>query len=128
MGTTLTLIKVSNDKLECLSVGDSPVYLIKSNSCEVFNRLDQLEKKSPIITNCLGANTSSKELKVHYNTSSLLNIDGVIICSDGVSNKLNEQEILKLFNNNTKDLAHALVTKAIEKGSEDNASVALIKF
>ena len=36
--------------------------------------------------------------------------------------------ISSIVNNNAKDLAHALVNKAIKKGSQDNASVALIKF
>ena len=133
MGTTLTLIKISNNKVECFSVGDTPAFVIKNNSCLVLNKLDNFSDKhgikSSMITNCLGANTLNKELKIHSNIISLLSLESILICSDGVSNFINEQDIIELSNKtNSENLAQEIVSKAIDAGSDDNASVVIVRF
>lgn len=132
MGTTLSIIKLRNKKLEYFSVGDTSIYLIENNSLTLINELDHLKNKYgknlSVITNCLGANTSNKALFVHSGIKLLENNSSILICSDGVYNFLDKKDFIKLLTNeNITNPVQEILSLALKNGSDDNASAILLR-
>ena len=51
----------------------------------------------------------------------------ILLCTDGLSNMLTDEEILQIFSQNElEDTANSLIKSANEKNSTDNITVALI--
>ena len=58
-----------------------------------------------------------------------LNIDGIFLCSDGLTNMLDDNQISKVLGESTslKDKLEKLVFKANNRGGNDNISIAYLK-
>ncbi|MCR3956103.1 MAG: Stp1/IreP family PP2C-type Ser/Thr phosphatase [Gudongella sp.] len=144
MGTTLTMVYVLGDKIVVGHVGDSRAYLISSNGMTQITqdhslvqqlllegRISKSEAKSHpqknIITRAVG---TSSEIEVDVLTLDIKKDDTVVLCSDGLTNMVSEDELRKLFINET-DIQSAC-EKAIEgaklKGGSDNITVLGIRF
>ena len=144
MGTTLTMVYVLGDKIVVGHVGDSRVYMISSNEMHqitqdhslvqqllVEGRISKSEAKSNpqknVITRAVG---TSSEIEVDVLTVDIKKDDTVVLCSDGLTNMVPEDELRNLFINET-DIQSAC-EKAIEeaklKGGSDNITVLGIRF
>ena len=79
-----------------------------------------------IITRAIGA---SRTVNVDFFTVELTKEDMILMCSDGLTNMLEDEEILSIMR--TEDdicsRAHALVKAANENGGLDNIAVVLIE-
>ena len=56
--------------------------------------------------------------------------DRLLLCSDGLSNTLSEEELLSLSGSarSAKKACQALVNRALDKGARDNVSAAIAIF
>jgi protein phosphatase len=138
MGTTLSACLMQNGILNIVHVGDSRIYLIRKQQISLLTK-DQTYVQSLIDNNEI----TLEESRTHPQRSLLLQaIDGIsevipevkeislelgdriILCSDGLSNVVRDEEILtavKSFDN--VGAVSSLIEKALEHGAPDNVTV-----
>lgn len=139
MGTTLIVTIFKNRKLYIGHVGDSRVYLIRDNSIEKVtcdhSFIEELVKngsitkdeainhpKKNVITRAVGYEL---DLQVDTYEIDVVENDEILLCTDGLTNMLEEDEILDIITKE-KDpqvASDTLVESANNKGGEDNITV-----
>jgi protein phosphatase len=82
------------------------------------------EKRTNIITNCIGGGSNSSFIDMVQMTDDVLQGDVFLLCSDGLTDMLSDEEISKLFEQNAD--ADVLCNAAIEAGGIDNVSCCVI--
>lgn len=139
MGTTCSLVFI-DDKIHMGHVGDSRVYFINDEIKQVSVDHTLVERliangeikreegknhpKKNMITRAVGTET---DIQVDYAVFDLNATKHIIICSDGLTGKLEDEEILKVVNDNPDQVGVDLLVKmANDRGGEDNISVILL--
>jgi protein phosphatase len=138
MGTTLTAAVIQKNQLKVSHVGDSRAYLIRNK------RISRITKDQTYIQSLIDNNEiTESEAKNHPQRSLLLQaIDGItesipvitsteiiendriILCSDGLTNVVTDEEILEIVNQfDYVGAVSALIEKALENGGPDNITV-----
>jgi len=139
MGTTLTAVQLIGNRLGVAHVGDSRVYLIRGGVIEqitddhtivseqVARGMMTREEAARsdmrnILSRALGI---GPEVKVDLEELTVSEGDRVVLCSDGLSELVSEDEILsEVQSSNRPDLAcNELVNLANRRGGEDNITV-----
>lgn len=139
MGTTLTISVFKNDKLYIGHVGDSRVYLIRAKTIEKLtwdhSYIEELVKngsitrdeavnhpKKNVITRAVGYEAA---LQVDTYEIDIRENDEVLLCTDGLTNMLSEEEILEILTKEKDPQAacDTLIENANNKGGEDNITV-----
>ena len=140
MGTTMTVALVEDGRVAFGHVGDSRAYLIRDGAMEqvtedhsLVNELLKSGKLSPeeaethpqrsVITRALG---TDPDVDVDTFTIDAKNGDVFLLCSDGLTDMVDEQEILELVERNRSNIdtaLKALVRAANRGGGEDNITV-----
>ena len=139
MGSTVVLVLVKNGLVYYASLGDSRIYKIQDKAIQQLttdNSLVQqmvdsniitkdeakIHPKKNVITKALGTND---ELQPEfYEPFKLQANDRLILCSDGLTVHVNEEEIFELsINNPPQEAAQKLVGLANERGGTDNITV-----
>jgi protein phosphatase len=138
MGTTLTAAVVQENQLKVSHVGDSRAYLVRNKQISRITK-DQTYIQSLIDNNEI----TESEAKNHPQRSLLLQaIDGItesipvitsteilendkiVLCSDGLTNVVTDEEILEIVNQfDYVGAVSALIEKALENGGPDNITV-----
>ena len=138
MGTTLTTVVLHDNSLRVVHVGDSRAYLIRDKQIKAITK-DQSYIQSLIDNNEI----TLEEAKTHPQRSLLLQaIDGLteatafidsveviagdklVLCSDGLTNVVSDQEILQVVNQfEYVGAVSALIEKSLENGGPDNITV-----
>jgi len=145
MGTTLTLAYSLNDELFVAHVGDSRCYLCRDGIIHRLTRdhtlvedmvrrgvlpAEEAEKHHwrHVITNAVGGN--DPELKVEVHKVHLQAGDGVLLCSDGLTSMLADEEIARILETEVdpEQACRQLVAQANEAGGEDNITVILGRY
>lgn len=143
-GTTLTAVTIIGDLAYVAHVGDSRVYLINNGAIEqvtrdhsLVQRLLELDQLTPeeaadhpqknVLYRALGQNDN---LEVDTLTRRLPPRARLLLCSDGLWNQVEEQEILEvvLKNPNPQDSCNQLVAMANSRGGIDNVSLILLQM
>lgn len=141
MGTTVVLAVLTNSFLLFGNVGDSSGYVIKNKKLHkvtidhtLVNLLvksgelsEEEAKEHPrknVLMKALGA-TPNVDVDI-FNVE--LGIDGIMLCSDGLTNMLTDAQITKVLNGDTTidDKLNKLIFKCNNRGGNDNISVALL--
>ena len=138
MGTTLTTAVIQGNSLKISHVGDSRAYLIRNK------KIIRLTKDQTYIQSLIDNNEiTESEAKTHPQRSLLLQaIDGItesipvittteifendkiVLCSDGLTNVVTDEEILEIVNQfDYVGAVSALIEKALENGGPDNITV-----
>ncbi len=141
MGTTVVIAIVLDDCTIVANVGDSRAYVLNNN------KLIQVTHDHTLVNELLESGKISKEealvhpqknvLMQAVGTSKVLkidffelsnNYDTLILCSDGLTNTVSDDEIAQIILNNTSDVAvNKLVELANKNGGYDNISVTILK-
>ena len=82
-------------------------------------------KHSSIITNCIGGGCKNSYMDIVMLTDDIQPSDIYLLCSDGLSDMLNDQQIEVLLKSGGD--ADALCQAAIEAGGFDNVSACVIE-
>jgi protein phosphatase len=141
MGTTLVLAIIAPSFLLFGNIGDSSGYVVKNQKLHkitsdhsLVNLLvksgsltEEEAKEHPrknVLMKALGAN-SNVEMDI-FNVD--LNIDGILLCSDGLTNMLDDEQISKVLNGSGSidEKLQKLVYKSNNRGGSDNISVAYL--
>lgn len=144
MGTTVTLAWDIKGKIYIGHVGDSRAYILRSNNLyqitEDHSLVEELIKNGSIsreeakdhpqknvITRAVG---TSREIQADVIVKERSKGDILLLCTDGLTNMLNDDEIkeLLLVNEDIQKACEYLVEKSNDKGGFDNISVVAIKF
>lgn len=145
MGTTLVVATVIGKYLQVANVGDSRLYIIGKKGIrqitqdhslvEEMIRLGGLAREDArrhpdknIITRAIGA---KDEVEADFFTEELHPGDIVLMCSDGLTNMLEDREIEEIVRNEELEeliqKGDALINAANNHGGKDNIAVVLIK-
>lgn len=143
MGTTLVAAIIKGKECFVVNVGDSRGYLISDGKIEQITRdhsfVEEMvgrgtltreaarnHPRKNIITRALGA---EETVQCDIFEPSLAKNDLLLLCSDGLSNTLNDDEILEitLKNKDLESIGKELVNLALTRGAPDNVTVGLIR-
>lgn len=145
MGTTFVVSTVLNNILYVANVGDSRLYLIRNKEIkqitEDHSLVEEMVKNGEIereqmrfhpnkniITRALGA---SEIVVPDYFEVDLSENDLILMCSDGLTNMMDDKDILEITEKYPDDLETActtLVRMANDNGGKDNISIVMIKL
>ena len=143
MGTTVVAATIKDDYLYVANVGDSRLYLIDQeieqitrdhSLVEEMIRVGELQRKDArshpdrnIITRAIGARAP---VKVDFFDVKLEQGDKILLCSDGLTNMVEDEDILYIVKKSAslKEAAQRLITEANKTGGKDNISVVLAEF
>lgn len=145
MGTTLTgAFSAGNDLFVC-SVGDSRAYLFRrgrllqltrdqtySQMLADLGQIPQHEVSTHhlrhILTDAIGVGAGRVNVKVRH--LPLLNDDLLLLCTDGLTEMVDEEEIAGVLirDQSAQDACQRLVELALEHGGQDNVTVLLAKY
>ena len=141
MGTTIVLSVLTPAFLLIGNIGDSSGYILKNNKLHkitVDHTLVNLLVKSGELTEEEAKNHPKKNVLMKALGSSQnvemdifnveLNIDGIFLCSDGLTNMLDDTQITKVLLEETplSERLEKLVFKANNRGGNDNISIACL--
>ena len=145
MGATLTGAAIKGDKLDLVQVGDSRAYVMRGDQIRLATKdqslvqqlvdVGQISEEEAethmfrnVILQALGA---QNELAPATASIQIRQGDVLLLCSDGLSGKLRNEEIRQIISDSSQDLAaacDALVGGANDRGGEDNITVVLARF
>ena len=145
MGTTLRLAYSLNDTLFVAHVGDSRCYLYRNRVLYRLTRdhtlLEDMARRGVVtaesavkhpwrhlITNAVGG--GSPEVTVEVHKLHLEVGDVVLLCSDGLTEMLKDDEIARILHTETEpeQACKRLVARANEEGGRDNITVILARY
>jgi serine/threonine protein phosphatase PrpC len=145
MGTTLTFAYSAGSDLFVASVGDSRVYLFRhgrllqltrdqtySQLLADIGQIPQHEVSTHhlrhILTEAIGVGSGKVNVKVRH--LPLLNEDRLLLCTDGLTEMVDEEEIAGVLmrDQSAQDACQTLVDLALEHGGKDNVTVLLAKY
>lgn len=141
MGTTLVLSILTPSFLLIGNIGDSSGYIYKNKklhkitvdhtlvnlllqSGELTEEEAKNHPKKNVLMKALGSSTNV-EMDI-FNVD--LNVDGIFLCSDGLTNMLDDNQISKVLagDNTLKEKLEKLIFKANNRGGNDNISIACL--
>lgn len=144
MGTTLTLLMARDDQLRLAHVGDSRAYLLRDGELRMLtedhtlvSRMVREGKLTPeeaqihpqrsILTRALGVEV---EVEVDVGTHGVRPGDRILICSDGLTSMVPEDEIREILstNDDPQSASDALVEAANAAGGQDNITAVVLDF
>lgn len=142
MGTTLCLASIIDDTLLVANVGDSRLYVVDEDIRQITRDHSLVEEmvlageinkeearnheRKNVITRAIGGtNTVEPDLF----RIDLKKNDRVLLCSDGLTNMIEDSEIADVIKNESdiNNAAKKLIDKANKNGGSDNISVVIIK-
>jgi len=142
MGTTCVAVAVRGEQVQVAHIGDSRAYRISGGEIEQITRdhtylNDLIEiglltpekaKNHPernIITRCVGM---GDVVQVDFNVRSAQGGDAFLLCSDGLYNHVEDDEILECATAHEAQVAaQELVDLANSRGGDDNITVGILK-
>jgi protein phosphatase len=142
MGTTLTAALVEGSELQLAHVGDSRAYLLRAGSLrqltadhtlvarmvktgEITEAEAEVHPHKNVLTRAIG---TDEEVEVDEDTIELFDGDRVLLCSDGLTGMVTEDQIQAILENSDQpqQAADRLVKAANRAGGIDNISVVVL--
>lgn len=143
MGTTFVAATFLDDIMYVANIGDSRLYVINDEMKQITKDHSLVEEmittgelprkdarfhpNKNIITRAVG---SSQYVSPDYFEVSIKEEDVVLLCSDGLSNMVEDVEIKDIIDKNRDDMkaiGNKLIERANEYGGKDNIAVVLIR-
>mgnify|MGYP000862718119 FL=1 len=143
MGTTLVCALITKDYILIGNVGDSSGFAVKKEKLykitydhtlvnlllkagEITEEEAKNHPKKNVLMKALGTNDPI-EIDIF---DCDLDVDGILLASDGLTNMLDKEKIMTVLNSNEpiQDKVIKLIAKANNRGGTDNISVAYVDF
>ena len=144
MGATIVAARIDGSRLSLVHVGDSRAYLLRSHRLEqltsdhslVAEQVRQglmtreqaaVSEMQSVLTRALGTEES---VEVDADEIELFPADSLLLCSDGLTRMVPEDEIAEILAEAPAAIlaAEQLVNRANEYGGQDNVTVVVIRF
>jgi protein phosphatase len=145
MGATFTGVSIHTGTSDFIQIGDSRAYLIRDTKIYQITKdqslvqqlidtkqLSEADAESHTLRNVI-LQALGAQVEVFPVTSRLVTNDNdvLLLCSDGLSNKLSKQEMQEIVETNSENLAEGcreLIGRANENGGEDNITVIVARI
>ncbi len=142
MGTTLVIGTIIGNKLFVANIGDSRLYVIGQKMRQITRdhslvdemvRLGEINADEArvhpdknIITRAVG---TSEHVEADYFEVELTEDDAILLCTDGLTNMVKDEEILEIISKNesVETATEKLIRLANANGGKDNITVMIIK-
>lgn len=142
MGTTCSMVLLRDDCIHIGHVGDSRVYFIDDHIRQITTdhtlvedlvALGEITKeeaihhpKRHVITRAIG---TDPEVTLDYLTFDIKETKKILLCSDGLSEMVNDSELYEVINtHNINDAVTMLIQLANDRGGSDNISIIIIEL
>ena len=144
MGTTMVIAAIAKEFIAFANIGDSRAYVLAYDKLrqvtkdhtfvrelvekgQISERAAKLHPQKNIINKALGAN---KVLDFDLLTLQNYDVDAILLCTDGLTGLVEDQEILAVLKTDidTDAKVEQLIEKANARGGRDNVSIALVEF
>jgi protein phosphatase len=145
MGTTLTICYTAGPELFVMHAGDSRAYLLRGGALRRLTRDHNVAqvlvdsgladpgsthawRMKRVLTNVLGGPCESVKVDVHHH--SLRDGDALLLCTDGLTDLVGDDEIASLLGVHAPpaDACRALLALALDRGGADNVTVVLARY
>jgi len=142
MATTITAVSIDGTTAHLAHVGDSRCYLLRDGAIsqvtqdhtlvarmvaegKLTQRQAETHPQRSVVTRALGA---GPEVEVDTLELELLGGDRLLLCSDGLTETLTDEEIREFAVKRAplEDICHALVDEANARGGPDNITIVLV--
>ncbi|MDE3091222.1 MAG: Stp1/IreP family PP2C-type Ser/Thr phosphatase [Chloroflexota bacterium] len=143
MGTTLVAAAIKGGALCVANVGDSRAYLVRGKSIHQITNdhswvaeqvrarvLSEEQAKQHVYKNIITRAIGNRpEVKPDFFRRELRAGDVIVLCSDGLSNKVESREIQAIVSRNLDpdQAAQELIALANERGGEDNITAVVVR-
>lgn len=140
MGSTASMLLFEQESMFICNLGDSPIFLIRNGAMkqisyehterhnyeQIFGN-DYNKKKKFRLTQHLGIFPTEMELAPYNNQEDILPGDRFLICSDGLTDMVENEEITSIVSGvrSVEKAAQVLLNRALENGGKDNITIIL---
>ncbi|WP_223588573.1 Stp1/IreP family PP2C-type Ser/Thr phosphatase [Neobacillus bataviensis] len=144
MGTTIEAVIATDNFTSIAHVGDSRCYILNDSGFQQLTddhtwvnelvRTGQISKEDaehhPRKNWILRALGTEQDVKIDIKTIMFEEGDYLLICSDGLSNKVSDTEMVQILQNQTtlEQKAQSLIIMANDNGGEDNITLIILEF
>ncbi len=142
MGTTLVVASIIDDYLYVANVGDSRLYVIDDDICQITRdhslveemvRAGEIDRNEarvhPLKNKITRAVGGAGDVKVDFFDMKLKEGDLILMCTDGLTNMVEDEEIRMIVKSSSDlaSIAENLIAKANKNGGIDNIGVVIIE-
>jgi protein phosphatase len=142
IGSTVVALIAHDQQCACLWAGDSRIYLCRDHNLQQLTRdhsqIEELKSMGHLTPDML-ANLPSRNLitravgahemlEIDHETIEVHDGDMFLLCSDGLSNEVTDDEMCNaLASGNCRLAAEALMNLALMRGGRDNISIVVVR-
>jgi serine/threonine protein phosphatase PrpC len=132
MGCTVAGVAFNAGEAIFFNVGDSRAYVLRGSEILQLSLDHTLgigktaHARSHLLTQSLGGSSRRRALAPHVKRKRLAESDVILLCSDGLTDMLSEEEILDVLFRSAQNPAHSLAAAAVDAGGHDNVTVIVI--
>lgn len=137
MGTTVAALYLSQDEAIACNMGDSKIFRIRNGNMIQISEDHTDEKimaamgiqKKPVLLQYIGVPDTEMAIEPYVSRGDIQSQDVYILCSDGVTDVLNTNEIYEIVCENSVDASvRQILAEVNNKGGADNATVIVIEM
>lgn len=123
LGTTASIVSFNNKKINLYMVGDSTIYIYSNNQLYKYR---QQENENNKLDNYIGI----ENMKIKEEILTIHNNDKILICSDGLTNEVGDNEIEYILSSsdNIEYITNKLLNLALNSGGRDNISIITLRI
>ncbi len=136
-GSTVAALYLLGEEAVICNVGDSRIYRIRDNEMTLISKdhtdgriLEAMGiNKSPVLLQYLGISDTGKTIEPFISRGKLKSGDVFVLCTDGVSNVISADEMMKAVKcSDAYDAAAEIIRMVEAVNGSDNATVIVIKI
>lgn len=137
MGTTVAAIYFSQDEVVACNMGDSKIFRIRDKKMIQISEDHTDEKimsamgikKKPVLLQYIGVPDTEMSIEPYISKGDIQSEDVYVLCSDGVTDVLDINEMYEIICSNSADEAvRQILAKVNKKDGTDNSTVIVIKM
>lgn len=115
------------------NVGDSRAYILTAGRLHCVSQDHTPDRnttgaRNHALTQSLGGTLTPRPLSPHVVRLNLASVEAVLLCSDGLTDMVDDEEIEAIMERRRDDPANALIKAALDSGGADNVTVAVVRL
>lgn len=131
MGSTLVAVAVRSNTAIIVNVGDSRAYLASGQKVHLLTSDDTLPamrggQRQHVLTQSLGGLAFQTPISPHVSRVKFEAHDRLLLCSDGLTDMISENEIAEILLSELHEPAKLLIEAALRQGGRDNITAVVI--
>ena len=122
--STLTVVVIEGNRLYGANVGDSRVYLLRDNKLNQLSHDHTLDKEdnNHVLVKAIGL---AETVEPYFFENNLNKDDYILLCSDGVYNEINENELIEHIPLLAKGVVKYVNKKSFENLRDDTSAIVI---